>query len=66
MTTSDRLLFGALLAAGVVIPGLADFALARAGYPSLGAIVWAMGYLGTMLAIWYIWVRPLELTGPAE
>jgi hypothetical protein len=62
--SDDRLQFAALLGGGVVSSGLADFALARAGYTDIGAVVWAVGYLTTMLLIWYIWVRPLDLTGP--
>jgi hypothetical protein len=62
--SDDRIQFAALLGGGVVISGLADFALARAGYTDLGALVWAAGYLTTMALIWYIWVRPLDLTGP--
>lgn len=62
--SDDRLQFAALLGGGVVVWGLVDYALSQAGYSTVGAVVWAIGYLTTMLLIWYIWVRPLDLTGP--
>ncbi|WP_336002134.1 hypothetical protein [Halorientalis halophila] len=63
---SDRTKIALALSAGVVLPGLANYGLGRAGYPTLGSLVWVVGYFGVMIAIWYVWVRPLDLTGPAE
>jgi hypothetical protein len=56
--------FAALLSGGVILSGLADYGLAQAGYEIFGVMVWISGYVGTMLLIWYIWLRPLDLTGP--
>lgn len=53
-----------VLAAGVALSGIADFALTQAGYAGLGAYVWATGYAGTILLLFFLYVRPLELTGP--
>jgi hypothetical protein len=53
-----------LLAVGVAVSGVADFALVRAGYPGWGAYVWAVGYAGTVLLLFFLYLRPLELTGP--
>lgn len=57
---NNKVLFALVLALGVTIPGLADFALARLGYAGLGAAAWAVGYAGTVLLIWAVWLRPLE------
>jgi hypothetical protein len=54
----------AVLALGIAISGLADFALSQAGYTSLGAYVWAVGYAGTILVLFFVYLRPMELTGP--
>lgn len=54
----------ALLAVGIAVSGLADFALAQAGYGSLGTYVWAIGYAGTILLLFFLFLRPLDLTGP--
>lgn len=65
--SDGRVRFALVLAGGVVLPGLANYALKSADFPysdPLGSAVWAGGYLGAMLLIWYVWFRPLELTGP--
>jgi hypothetical protein len=61
---SEKAKFALLLSAGVVLPGLANYALSAVGYSTLGSVVWALGYAGAILLIWYVWVRPLDLTGP--
>lgn len=60
MNIDDRLLFAVVLAAGVVLPGGADYALASLGFETVGMVVWGVGYLGMALFIWYRWVRPLD------
>ncbi|MFB6082953.1 MAG: hypothetical protein ABEJ94_01755 [Halorientalis sp.] len=62
---SEKAKFALTLSGGVVIPGLANYALTAAGYDRLGSLVWVLGYVGAILFIWYVWVRPLDLTGPA-
>ena len=61
---NSRLMLGIVLVAGVVLPGLMDYALHQAGYPALGTAVWAMGYVGMVLAVWARWIRPLDLGNP--
>lgn len=56
----NRLTFAAILLGGIVGFGLADYALARAGYPTVGGLVWAIGYIGTVIVLWYGWLRPLD------
>ena len=59
-------LLAVVVAGGVVVPGVSNYALHEAGYPSLGTLVFAVGY-GTMaLLVWFGWLRHLELTGPAD
>jgi hypothetical protein len=49
-----------LLLLGVVIGGIADFALSQAGYASLGALTWAVAYSSVIIAVWAVWLRDLE------
>lgn len=65
MRLAERTKLGFTLAAGVIVPGLADYALSAAGYPSMGTVVWVVGYLTMALVVWYRWLRPIDLTGPA-
>lgn len=57
---NDKALFALVLAFGIAVPGVADFALSQLGYEGLGAIAWAVGYAGAILLIWAVWLRPLE------
>ena len=59
-----RSLFAALLVTGIVLPGVLNYFLTRANYDTLGTVVWVVGYLTMVGAIWYGWIRPLDLTGP--
>lgn len=55
----------ALLAAlGIAISGGLDFLLVTSGYVGLGRLVWLVGFGTTVLVVWYLWLRPMELTGP--
>ncbi|MFB6143028.1 MAG: hypothetical protein ABEJ30_06765 [Halorientalis sp.] len=68
MALSERLTFALVVSGGVVIPGLLTYALKSARFPYsdlLGSAVWVVGYLGAMAVVWYVWLRPLDLTGPA-
>ena len=58
------LLIAVVLSVGIVVPGLARRALGVAGYSNLGRIVFVLGYGLMVLTIWYVWIRPLDLTGP--
>ncbi|MFB6270829.1 MAG: hypothetical protein ABEH83_12860 [Halobacterium sp.] len=60
----ERVVLGLLIAAGVVVPGVANYALNAAGAPTVGAAVWAVGYASMVLVVWYGWIRPLDITGP--
>ena len=59
------LLIALVLLAGVVVPGLARRALGVAGYSNLGRVVFVLGYGIMVLILWYVWIRPLDLTGPS-
>lgn len=67
MGLSERAKFALVLSGGVVLPGLGNYALKSATFPysnALGSMVWAVGYVGAILFIWYVWLRPLDLIGP--
>ena len=64
MALTRKAQFALTLVAAVLVPGLADYALATAGYKTLAGIVWTGGYGFGVIAIWYLWIRPLDLTGP--
>jgi|GEM_PF-246655 hypothetical protein len=62
--TRSKLLLGALLLSGIAGSGLARRALAEAGYNDLGVIIYTLGYAGMVFAVWFGWIRPLDITGP--
>lgn len=62
--TRDRLLLVAVVLVGVVGSGVARWALGQAGFNNLGRLVFVMGYGGMVFAVWYGWIRPLDITGP--
>lgn len=53
-----------VLGAGVIVSGLADFFLAQAGYRALAAYVWTVGYAGTIIVLWVVWLRPIDFEQP--
>jgi hypothetical protein len=62
--TRDKLLVAALLLVGIAGSGLARRTLGELGYDDLGALVYILGYGGMVVALWYGWIRPMDLTGP--
>lgn len=64
--TRDNVALVALLLAGVVGSGLMRYWFGRLGMPTLGTIVFVLGYGAMVAAAWYGWVRPLDLTGPGN
>lgn len=49
-----------VLALGVVLAGLADYALSQAGHPSLGTLAWVAGYSAAVLVVWAGWLRGVD------
>ncbi|WP_435333685.1 hypothetical protein [Haloarchaeobius sp. TZWWS8] len=64
VATPTAIVVGLTIAMGVILPGIAKYALTQAGYSTLGTVVWVMGFGGVALAFWFRWIRPLDLTGP--
>lgn len=60
----SKLTFIAVLVIGIVVPGLARWALGNAGYPTVGAFVFVTGYATMVFVLWFGWVRPMDITGP--
>ncbi|NHN46959.1 hypothetical protein G9464_05025 [Halostella sp. JP-L12] len=63
---SGKVAFAAVLAAGVLIPGMAKYFLTSAGYATLGSVTWALGFGTMVFVVWYVWFRPLDITGPVQ
>ncbi|WP_435183362.1 hypothetical protein [Halobellus sp. EA9] len=62
--TRDKVLLVALLVVGIAGSGLVRRYLGELGYNGLGALVFVLGYGGMIFAIWYGWIRPMDITGP--
>jgi hypothetical protein len=62
----DALLLGTVLLVGVAGTGIVRRLLGEAGLNDLGAVVWVLGYGGTVLVVWYGWIRPLDIGGPSR
>ncbi len=63
--TRDRLLLAAVLVVGIAGTGIVRRQLGVLGYNGLGRLVFILGYGVTVFLVWYGWIRPLDITGPA-
>ena len=64
---SERMKVGiAIVALGVVVPGLVDNLLTNAGAPGLGVLVWTVGFGSAVVALWYVVLRPLDIGAETE
>lgn len=63
---SSTVLFILVVLVGLLMPGLLVTLLERTNLSALADIVWVFGYGTTIFAVWYIWIRPLDLVGPSE
>ncbi|WP_224334542.1 hypothetical protein [Haloprofundus halobius] len=64
--TRDNLLLILILFTGIVGSGIARRLLGELGYNGVGRVVFVLGYGGMIFALWYGWIRPLDITGPSE
>ena len=64
MTRSTKVRFALVLITAITVPGFTNYVLVQNGFETLGSIVWALGYGIGVLVLWYVWLRPLDLTGP--
>ena len=62
----DALLLAAVVVVGITGTGVVRRLLGEAGLNDLGAVVWLLGYGGTVLVVRYGWVRPLDVVGPSR
>jgi hypothetical protein len=62
--STDALLLAAILLVGVAGSGVARWTLGQLGFTTLGELVYIAGYGGMVVAVWYGWIRPLDITGP--
>lgn len=65
MSNREKLAFGLAVAAVVIVPGLASWVIHSLGHSTLGTITWMIGYGSGIIAMWYIWIRPLDLRPPS-
>lgn len=54
-----------LLAVGVAGTGIVRRQLGVWGFDTIGPVVYVIGYGGTVFLAWFIWLRPLDLSGPS-
>jgi hypothetical protein len=66
MDRTDALVALGLVAAGIVVPGILDHLLHRAGLPLFGKLTWVLGMFVLVVGAWVVWLRDVELTGPIE
>jgi len=66
MDRSQLVTGGLLLAAIVLVPGIANYALIQLGYGTLGTVVWYGGYGIGVVLVWALWLRPLDISGPDD
>lgn len=66
MVRSKRAVSAFVLVGAVVVPGVVNYALVQSGFGTLGTVIWVLGYGVGVLALWYVWLRPLDLSGPEE
>ncbi|QSG04027.1 hypothetical protein [Natranaeroarchaeum sulfidigenes] len=53
-----------LVAVGVVVPGIVARYLNEVGYGVIGTFIFGMSFFALVFIAWYIWIRPIDLTGP--
>ncbi|WP_142980587.1 hypothetical protein [Halonotius terrestris] len=56
--------YAVLLVVVFVLTGIVENYLVSIGYGTLATIVFILGYGHVVIGAWYIWLRPLEMTGP--
>jgi hypothetical protein len=57
------ILGGAIAVGGIITTGILVYVLERTGYPQAEQLVWILGYGLTIFALWYLLLRPIDLTG---
>lgn len=64
--TRSGLLLAVVLLVGVAGTGIVRRQLGLLGYNQVGRLVFLLGYGGTILIVWYGWLRPLDISGPSS
>ena len=63
---SSKQAFAMVLLIGIIVPGFFLYLFESANRSSLGTLSWVLGYGTTIFVLWYVWIRPLDLTGPQK
>jgi len=59
---TDRAKLGiAIAVAGIVTAGLLDNFFTQQGAPAAGALAWALGFAMTVIVLWYVLLRPIDI-----
>jgi len=66
MDRTDALIALALVAAGIVVPGVLNHLLHEAGFTAAGKVTWILGMGLLVVGAWAVWFRGLELSGPLD
>lgn len=64
LVSRNTLLLAAVLLVGIAGTGILRRQLGVWGLNQLGRLVYICGYGGTVFAVWYGWIRPLDISGP--
>ncbi|SDY40494.1 hypothetical protein [Halobellus clavatus] len=62
--TRDKVLLLVILLVGIAGSGIVRRSLGELGYNALGELVFVLGYGGMVFAVWYGWIRPMDISGP--
>jgi hypothetical protein len=62
----SALLLATVLIVGIAGTGVLRRLLGEAGLNDLGVVVWTLGYGGTVVVVWFGWIRPLDIGGPSR
>jgi hypothetical protein len=62
MALGAKLRFAVILLIAIAGPGFANYILSTNGFQMLGTVIWWSGYGFGILAIWHIWIRPLDFS----
>lgn len=66
MDRTDAVIALGLVVAGIVVPGILNNFLHRAGLPLFGKVTWVLGMGVLVFGAWMVWLRDVELSGPIE
>lgn len=61
---SSKPFFVLVVVVGLIGPGLLVYILEQANLSGAADLVWFVGYGTTVFVVWFLWLRPVNFTGP--